>query len=361
MRRCTGNSGDTACSGWKHGWKPGTSGTKGVNALDNLDRMLLDRLQRSFPLVPRPYHELAKGLHIGVEEVLERIGALKERGLVRQISAIFNTGALGYRSSLVAMAVKESLLDEAAAVVNAYPGVSHNYLRPGSFNMWFTIAVPPRESLEDVVRRLALEAGGCETLILPALKKYKLAVVLDVLEEGDAESLDDRSVAPATEARGVFEGSDRNIAVVRCTQEDLPLVTEPFAVWAHSLGLKQEDLLDLIVQWLQQGFMRRFAAVLNHRQVGFKANGMVVWRCPDDRVDACGAVLASHPEVSHCYHRPSYPAWPYNLYAMIHGRSVPECEALAKRLAESVGLHDFEILFSTREFKKIRLKLFWPE
>jgi DNA-binding Lrp family transcriptional regulator len=105
--------------------------------------------------------------------------------------------------------------------------------------------------------------------------------------------------------------------------------------------------------------MRRFAAVLNHRQVGFHANGMVVWDCPVEQMDALGKTLASHAEVSHCYHRPAHPGWPYNLYAMIHGRSVEECRAVAEKLAASIGLPDFRILFSTREFKKIRLKLFW--
>lgn len=329
--------------------------------MDNLDRMLLDRIQRSFPLVARPYHHLAGSLGADAQEVMARIGALKGRGLVRQVSAIFNTGALGYRSSLVAMAVEESQLDKAAAAVNAYPGVSHNYLRPGNFNMWFTIAVPPRDSLEDVVRGLAQEAGGWKTIILPALKKYKLAVVLDVLEEGDSDAVEERSSSWATEEGSVFEPTAANIAVVRCIQEDLPLLEKPFHEWGRKLKMGEDDLLHLIERWLQQGIMRRFAAVLNHRQVGFKANGMIVWRCPEEQVDSLGAVLASHGEVSHCYHRPARPGWPFNLYAMIHGRSVEECERIAGKLGEAIGLKDFQILFSTREFKKIRLKLFWKE
>jgi len=329
--------------------------------LDNLDRMLLDRIQRSFPLVARPYHELASGLETNGEEVMGRIRALKERSLVRQISAIFNTGALGYRSSLVAMAVEEPHLEKAAAAVNAYPGVSHNYLRPGHFNMWFTLAVPPMESLDKVVSRLAREAGGWKTIVLPALKKYKLAVVLDVLEEGDLEAAGDRSSFSAREEVSVFEPTAANIEVVRCIQEDLPLVEKPFHEWARNLGMAGDELLHIIGSWLQQGIMRRFAAVLNHRQVGFKANGMVVWKCPEDHVDSLGAVLASHAEVSHCYHRPAHPGWPFNLYAMVHGRNVEECERVAGKLGKAIGLHDYRILFSTREFKKIRLKLFWED
>ena len=328
--------------------------------MDSTDRMLLDRLQRSFPLTPDPFGTLGDGLGIGGDEVRMRIAALKEQRLMRQIGAIFNTGALGYRSSLVAMAVPEEEIGRAAEVVNGYPGVSHNYLRPGTFNMWFTVAVPPGEALENVVGRLAGEAGGWETLILPALRKYKLAVVLDVLEEGDAWSAEDRETGPAlVESIGVFDVTPENVRVVRCIQEDLPLAARPFEVWAQTLGMTEEGLLALIGNWLSLGFIRRFAAVLNHRQAGFGANGMIVWDCPGERADAVGAALSGYPEVSHCYHRPAYPLWPYNLYAMVHARSEEECRAVAQRLGAAVGLRDYRILFSTRELKKIRLKLFW--
>ena len=143
--------------------------------MDSTSRVLLDRVQRSFPIVPDPYRALSEGMEISEEEVRERIGILKQSKAIRQISAIFNTGALGYRSSLVAMAVPGEALERAAEAVNAYPGVSHNYLRPGSFNMWFTIAVPPGQSPEAVVAELSAEAGGFAALVLPAVKKYKLA------------------------------------------------------------------------------------------------------------------------------------------------------------------------------------------
>lgn len=328
-------------------------------SLDVTTRVLLDRIQRSFPLVPTPYAALAEGLEIDSQEVRRRIGALKEEGLLRQISAIFNTGALGYRSSLITMAVPERELERVVAEINRYPGVSHNYLRPGTYNVWYTIAVPPGESLQQTVNDLSLSAGGWPTLILPALKKYKLAVVLDVLEEGEGALNDEPLELPKVESKDFFEPSPDNIRVVRCIQEDLPLTERPFKQWADELEMTEGELLELISRWLEQGFMRRFAAVLNHRQVGFSANGMVVWSCPEERIDEYGRIIASHQEVSHCYHRPAHPVWPYNLYAMVHGRTTEECRKIADRLAEAIHMHDYEILFSTKEFKKIRLKLFW--
>jgi siroheme decarboxylase len=331
----------------------------GAGYLDATNRVLLDRIQRSFPIVSRPYQALSEGLEIGEEEVRERLGLLKKHNLLRQVSAIFNTGALGYRSSLVATAVGEHDLDQAVAAINSYPGVSHNYLRPGPYNVWFTIAVPPDQSLPETVSRLSKTAGGWPTLILPALRKYKLAVVLDVLEEAEGESLEDRPDGLNLESSAPFQATARNIQVVRCIQEDLPLVERPFGQWAATLGMTQEELLDLIARWLNHGFMRRFAAVLNHREIGFNANGMVVWNCPSERIDDSGRMLASHPEVSHCYHRPRFDVWPFNLYAMIHGRSVEDCREIAVKLAQAIRLDDYRILFSTKEFKKIRLKLFW--
>lgn len=327
--------------------------------MDSTSRILLDRVQRSFPIISEPFQALSEGLDLSEEGVRERIGLLKEQKAIRQISAIFNTGALGYRSSLVAMAVPESETERAAVAVNAYPGVSHNYLRPGKFNMWFTIAVPPWENLEEVVGRIAVEAGGWQALVLPAIKKYKLAVVLDVLEEGDWDHSEEKSELPLTESLQSFSADPENIRIVKCIQEDLPLERKPFLTLADRLGIKEAELLGMISDWIGVGMIRRFAAILNHRQVGFHANGMVVWNCPESQIDLMGGILATYNEVSHCYYRPAYSEWPYNLYAMIHGRTPEECESIAARLADSTGLGNYRILFSTREFKKIRLKLFW--
>lgn len=332
---------------------------RGDRKLDAKDRLILDRIQRAFPLVSDPFGVIGGALKLDAGEVMERVKGLKEQGLVRQISAIFNTGALGYRSSLVAMAVPEKRLRETVEVINRYPGVSHNYLRPCPYNVWYTIAVPPEESLESKVAGLSRDAGGWPTLVLPAIKKYKLAVVLDVLDEGEGEPLQETTGPASLEASGAFHATGENVSIVKCVQEDLPVVPSPFAEWAGQLGMFEEALLGCLSKWLQQGIMRRFAAILNHRQAGFGANGMVVWRCLQERLDEAGRILAGCHEVSHCYHRPSLPEWPYNLYAMVHGRTMDECRNIAQRLASAIRNQDFQVLVSTAEFKKIRLKLFW--
>lgn len=329
--------------------------------IERLDRILLNRLQQSFPLVSEPFRQIGEEIGLRSRDVIERIISLKSRRILRQISAIFNTGALGYKSSLVAATVPEQLIEKAAEVINTYPGVSHNYLRPASFNIWFTIAVPPWESIESVVEKLIEKAGGFPFIILPALKKYKLAMVLDMVEEGENEPFPDRSLfeGALVSPKEAFSLTPKNIQIVRCVQEDLPTVERPFRYWAEMLNLDEESLLNKLRKWLNSGIIRRFAAILNHREAGFTANGMVVWMCPENRIDDAGMKLASFSEVSHCYHRPAHPRWPYNLYAMIHGRTINRCKEIAEFLAGVIGLPDYEVLFSVKEFKKVRLKLFW--
>ena len=321
-------------------------------------KKVLDLVQRRFPLEEKPYRKLGDLIGISEAEVIDHIRELKENRVIRQISAIFNTSALGYKTSLVAMKVPPEKLDEVADVINQYPGVSHNYLRPGSYNLWFTIAVPPDRSLEEVVEILRRESCSHPTIILPAVKKYKLAMVLDVMGE-DNDFDDEEDEFPDISPKKHFEPTEENIRIVRCVQEDLPLDPRPFSVWANQLGVTEDFLLEWLISKDKGGVIRRFAAVLDHRRAGFTANGMIVWHCKDEELDSLGEYLARQPEVTHCYHRPAYPDWPYNLYAMVHGKTKEECLSIAAKLARLPSLKDYRVLFSTREFKKIRLKLFW--
>jgi len=107
--------------------------------------------------------------------------------------------------------------------------------------------------------------------------------------------------------------------------------------------------------------MRRFAAILRHRNAGFSANGMIVWKAPEEKIDNIGNTLASFPQISHCYRRPIYPDWQFNLFSMIHARTLEAAEKIAAEMSETVGIKDYKILFSLREFKKERVKYFEEE
>ena len=335
--------------------------TATTQTFDDVDKALLTELQKQFPVDHRPFEILGQKLGISEQACLERVGRLKSNQVIRQISAIFDTRALGYQSTLAAMKVDAARVDEAAEVINQHPGVSHNYKRNDPFNIWFTIAIPPGESLEQAVNILHTLAKGEETIILPTLRLYKIGVKLDLTgQEGALESPEDiydekRRMAakpPLTE---------QDIRLIRILQEDLPLLEIPFTVLAEQAETTEEELFAWSRKMEHLGYMRRFAAILYHRNAGFKANAMVVWQVPQDQVDRVGEQMALFREVSHCYRRPVYPNWPYPLFTMIHAETHSACMDVVKRIEERVGQFPHKNLFSTKEYKKIRVKYFTPE
>jgi len=146
--------------------------------------------------------------------------------------------------------------------------------------------------------------------------------------------------------------------IVRFFQGDLPLEPRPFQKAAEILGLKEEEILAYLKAFQKEGLIRRFGAAIRHWQAGITANAMVVWRVPEEDVEAAGRKLASFKEVTHCYQRKTRPGWPYNLFAMIHGRTREECEALALKLAQAIGCYDYRVIFSTAELKKESMRYF---
>lgn len=150
-------------------------------------------------------------------------------------------------------------------------------------------------------------------------------------------------------------------AIIRELQGDLPLVPHPYAEIAKKLNIEEELLLEKISWMREQGMIRRLGAAIRHRNAGFTANAMVVWRVSENQAEEVGQKLAACPEVTHCYQRPEIPGWPYSLYTMIHGQSRQECEEMAKRLSEKVGITDYRILYSTHELKKSSMKYYVQE
>lgn len=146
--------------------------------------------------------------------------------------------------------------------------------------------------------------------------------------------------------------------LVRELQKNIDIVSRPFLSIASRLGISEVELLDWARQLQRAGVMRRYGAVLRHRRAGYGANAMTCWRVPPERVDEVGQILAAFPGVTHCYERPTYPDWPYNVFAMIHGRTEQACVDAASELAEATGISDYVVLFSTREYKKVRVQYF---
>lgn len=149
--------------------------------------------------------------------------------------------------------------------------------------------------------------------------------------------------------------------VIRALQDGLPLVERPFQVLAAKAGLPEEEFLAAVRYLCQQGYIRRFGATLQHQISGYPANAMIAWRVDEEKVEKAGRMMASSDRVTHCYQRQTAPGWPYNVYTMIHGRSEPECQALAKEITEKTGVTDYQILFSEKELKRTSIKYFREE
>ena len=324
--------------------------------IDIIDKKILNEIQWVFPLAERPFLELSKHYDLSEEEIIHRIIRLKQIGLIRQINAIFDTRRLGYKSALIAFAVYPDKLDYVAGEVNKHPGVSHNYERNHEYNMWFTLAVPPYSDMKIDLDKMASLDGVIKYRLLPTVKLYKIGVRLDMVNN------DPQKPEPTEEIKNLnpmkFSLSDHDKDFIRQLQKDLKIIPEPFKEMTEDLGITTSELFAKAKEYEQIGVMRRYAAILRHRDAGFSANGMIVWKVPEAKIDEIGFKLAAFPQVSHCYRRPIYPDWQFNLFSMVHARTTEAAEKMAIEMSRQIGVKDYSILFSSREFKKERVKYF---
>ena len=152
--------------------------------MDNIDRELLNKIQAPFPMVDRPYQKLGEAVGVTEQEVINRLTELKRTNVLRQISAIFDTRRLGFKTTLVAAAYEPEQLHKAALEINKHPGVSHNYAREGSYyNLWFTLAVPPEHDLATIAGYMARKTGALEQRLMPTKRFFKIGVNFDMVKK----------------------------------------------------------------------------------------------------------------------------------------------------------------------------------
>jgi DNA-binding Lrp family transcriptional regulator len=329
--------------------------------LDELDKKLLNLLQGSFPLDPRPFEHVATLAGLDEDEVLRRTARLLDERIIREITPIFDTRVLGYSSMLVAAKVDSENPWRAAKIINSHPGVSHNYLRDHDFNLWFTIATEPDSSLglDGTLHVLQRLTGAHSVRQLPTLRLFKIRMDLEMEKGTDALA----AAAEATEHREpeAIPLSDDDVATIRAAQGPMKVTSEPYAPAAGELGITQDELLARLDSMRERRALRRVAAILFHRRAGFSANGMGVWNVPEERILELGPRMSSFRGISHCYQRPTYDDWPYSVFTMAHGRSKEECDAILDSIAADTGIDDRRTLYSSTEFKKIRLRYFTDE
>jgi DNA-binding Lrp family transcriptional regulator len=328
--------------------------------LDETDKRLMNLLQSSFPLDPEPFALVAGEADLELDDVLARTQRLLDGRIIREITPIFDTRALGYESMLVAAKVDSEHPQRAAQIVNAHPGVSHNYLRTHDFNLWFTIATPPDSGLglKGTLEALIEETGAESMRELPTITLFKINMNLE-MEKGTEALAAAVEAAPPRELEPQPYDAD-DIALIKALQGPMEAVPRPYDTAAAELGISTEELLDRLRTMVDRKILRRVAAILYHRRAGFSANGMGVWKVPEDKIMEVGGRMASFRGVSHCYQRPTYEDWPYSVFTMAHGRSKEECDAVLDSIAEDCGMgpDDRATLYSSTEYKKIRLHYF---
>jgi DNA-binding Lrp family transcriptional regulator len=314
---------------------------------DALEFRLLNEFQRDFPLCPAPFAELAARLGVGEKTVLSGLEKLRREGKISRVGAVFAPKRIG-ASTLAAMAVPAEQLAAVAAAVNRFPEVNHNYEREHHYNLWFVVTAASEGRLQATLGAIE-KAAGYPLLPLPLLEEFHIDLGFPLHGEARKTCMAARPLQPASP---IGEAERRLVSVL---QEGLPLFMRPFALIAERIGISENEVMGRIGHWLDDGAIKRFGVVVRHRELGYKANAMLVHDIPDARVGELGRALAEEPAVTLCYRRPRVlPDWPYNLFCMIHGRERSEVEAIIGELRQRHGLADcaHDVLFSLTRFKQ---------
>ena len=312
-----------------------------------LDLRLLNDYQRDFPLVSRPYAQIAAKLGLDEATVIAAYGEGLVRKVVSRIGAVVAPRRIG-ASTLAAMAVPTHRLEAVAASVNAHTEVNHNYEREDEWNLWFVVTARDAARRAEVLDELADETG-LPVLSLPLIDEYHIDLGFDLYGAGSPRA----GREEVTSAPCALPGIES--ALLAALEDGLPLSPRPFADLGARAGISEDMTLSVLEGWLRDGLIKRFGVVVRHRELGYTENAMCVWDVPDDQVVELGRQLATVPGVTLCYRRErALPHWPYNLYCMIHGKQRDDVLTLRAGLADRLDLDCFphRILFSRRCFKQ---------
>jgi len=313
--------------------------------LDPLDARLLNDFQRDVPVTAQPFAAIARDLGIGEAAVIDRLARLKDRGAITRFGATCRPNAAG-ASTLAAVAAPPAEVDRAAAIINAEPGVNHSYLRENAWNLWFVATGPDRAHVDATLARIGTRTG-LRVLDLRLIRPFNIDLGFDLTGPR-------RSRTPQAARRDAdLDPGDRPI--LQGLSEGLDLTARPFRALAARLDRPEPAVIARARTLVATGAVTRFGVIVRHRALGWRANAMVVWQVPPDRIETVGPALAALPGVTLCYQRRAIPdAWPYTLYSMVHARSRDEAQAVIARARRLDGLCDVPsaTLFSLRCFKQ---------
>lgn len=322
--------------------------------MTELELHLLNDFQRNFPLVPAPFGVMAGRLGASEADVLGTLTQLQMCGAVSRVGAVFRPHSIG-SSALAALAVPAAELDEVAKLVNGYAEVNHNYEREHRYNLWFVVTAADEARVREVLGEIE-RCTGCPLLHLPMLEDYHIDLGFDLVQphQGQRSETLKNAAAPDSLHRAALP-QPFETALIGAIQRGLPMVPRPYAEIGAGIGLTEGEVIAGLAHLLEQGIIKRMGVVVRHHELGYRANAMVVWDIPDERVSTLGHCVGKFDFVTLCYRRPRrLPAWHYNLFTMIHGQDRDEVLSLVAQLKEQCGLQDIahEVLFSLRRFKQ---------
>ena len=337
--------------------------------LARLDRAIINAFQGGFPVVDRPFEPAAaalrdRGVDVTATALRERIAGLDDDGTLSRFGALVNAEAIGGTATLVAMHAPDDRFDEVAEAVNAHREVAHNYERAHPhLNMWFVVSVADEDRVAEVLDEIEAETGQ-ETYNMPKQREFRVEAKFLVdgpVADGDVDlSGSGPDVTPT--GRRALTPAERDLIVE--IQGGLPITDTPYADVADAIGQEPAWVVETIKRFEQEGKVRRVGVVPNHYALGYTENGMTVWNVPDDMVDTVGPAVASLPFVTHCYRRPRHEGvWPYNFFAMTHGRSEAESDRRIREVADTMAEYwdvdddEWDSLFSTQILKKTGIRL----
>ncbi|MHB1247419.1 MAG: siroheme decarboxylase subunit beta [Sulfuriferula sp.] len=316
--------------------------------LTEMELHLLNDFQHNFPLVPEPFDEIARSLGSDTTTLWRAFERLLGDGVISRIGATFRPNRVG-ASTLAALAVAPEQMESVARLVSAYPEVNHNYEREHTYNLWFVIAASDRERVTTVLHEIETKVSQ-RALYLPMIEDYHIDLGFDLL--GKSKRSPTNQYRPATTRRPRQPPDPLLIAAL---QAGIPTVRRPYLEIARRAGMTEEQVIHHLRDLVEAGDIKRLGVIVRHHELGFLANAMVVWEVPDERIAALGHSIAERDFVTLCYRRQrDLPAWPYNLYCMVHGRDRSKVESALACLQDECGLrgYDHRVLFSLRRFKQ---------
>lgn len=329
------------------------------------DKQILQEIQDNFPISKFPFEQVAEKFNLTEGQLIAKIQKFKKNGTIRRIAPKLNIHKIEKRvSTLVAMKVPKDKIEKVAEVVNSYKEVSHNYERIAEYNLWFTLSANSEKQLKRILTEIKEKTEIDDIMDLRTKKFFKLGVRFSLIKDKEnVEKLKSIFENRKTKFNEEKRFSEKIISIsnfekqlLSLLQNGIEIVHNPFKTIAEKLKISEDEIISTLRELEYYGVIKSFSATLNQRKIGLKANAMIVWKV-NENVGEIGKKIAKYEEITHCYERRTYKRWGWNVYSMVHMKSKNECEKFAKKVAKEIGVKEYRLIYSIREFKKTGIRI----